>query len=111
MAAKASRVPAIEPDSFGALLRMLRNRYGQRGMSLTELARRTGLDKGYLHRLETGERDNPSWRTIMLIARALETSDRWTNELLERAYYAPLPPIGEYDGRFRKRGWGSPQTV
>lgn len=97
--------------TFGELVRTVRNRYGRRGMSLTELANRTGLDKAYLHRLETGERENPSWRTVMLIARALELPERLTNELLESAYYAPLPPIGEYDGRFRQRGWGSRQSA
>ena len=97
----------MDSPAFGELLHTLRNRYGHRGMSLTELARRTGLDKAYLHRLESGERENPSWRAVMLIARALELSERLTNELLERAYYAPLPPIAEYDGRFRRRGWGS----
>ena len=96
-----------DDSAFGELLRMLRNRYGRRGMSLTELAGRTGLDKAYLHRLEAGERENPSWRAVMLIARGLELSERLTNDLLERAYYAPLPPIAEYDGRFRRRGWGS----
>ena len=97
----------METAAFGELVRTLRTRYGARGMSLTELAKRTGLDKAYLHRLESGERENPSWRTVMLIACALEVSERLTNELLERAYYAPLPPIEEYDGRFRRRGWGS----
>ena len=97
----------METAAFGELVRTLRTRYGARGMSLTELAKRTGLDKAYLHRLETGERENPSWRTVMLIARALELPERLTNELLERAYYAPLPPLEAYDGRFRRRGWGS----
>jgi transcriptional regulator with XRE-family HTH domain len=99
--------PGAAPDAFGALLRTLRNRFGERGMSLTELARRSGMDKAYLHRLESGERDNPSWRTVVLLARALELAERPTNQLLELAYYAPLPPIQEYDGRFRRRGWGS----
>ena len=97
----------MEAEGFGELLRTLRNRYGRRGMSLTELARRTGLDKAYLHRLETGDRDNPSWRTVMLVARALELTEKRTNDLLASAYYAPLPELEEYDGRFRKRGWGS----
>ena len=103
--------PTAPRDGFGALLHIVRNRFGQRGMSLTELAKRTGLDKAYLHRLEAGERDNPSWRTVMLIARALELSERRTNELLESAYHAPLPPIEEYDGRTRQRGWGSRQIA
>ena len=104
----ARRVAApVDISAFGELVRMLRNRYGERGMSLTELARRTGLDKAYLHRLESGERENPSWRAVILIARALELSERLTNEMLERAYYAPLPSIVEYDGRFRRRGWGA----
>ncbi len=97
----------MEATEFGALVRTLRNRYGERGMSLTELARRTGMDRAYLMRLETGERENPSWRAVVLIARALELSDGRTNDLLEAAYYAPLPPIQEYDGRFRRRGWGA----
>ncbi len=97
----------MECSEFATLLRLLRNRYGQRGMSLTELARRTGMDRAYLMRLETGERENPSWRAVVLIARALELTDGRTNELLEAAYYAPLPAIQEYDGRFRRRGWGA----
>ena len=97
----------MDERSFGGLVHLLRSRYGARGMSLTELERRTGLDKGYLTRLEEGERQNPSWRACMLIARALELNERATNDLLAAAYYAPLPPIEDYDGRFRRRGWGS----
>lgn len=101
----------MEPTTFGHLLQVLRERYGQRGMSLHALSERTGLETSYLVRLERREKDNPSWRTVMLIARALELSERLTNALLESAYYAPLPPLTEYDGRYRRRGWGSPKSA
>ena len=100
----------METTGFGQLLSLRRARFGDRGMSLTEFARRTGLDKAYLHRLETGERENPSWRTVMLICRALELNERWTNEVLNAAGYEELPPLHDYDGRYRRRGWGSRQA-
>src|SRR5687767_2665301 len=100
----------MAPTEFGPLLHYDRERYfthtGATGMSLTELAHRTELDIGYLKRLETGERQNPSWRTVILIARALELSERQSNELLHAAGFSPLPPLYDYDGRFRRRGWG-----
>jgi transcriptional regulator with XRE-family HTH domain len=42
-----------------------------RGLSQSALAAQAGLSRGYLARLETGERDNPSLKTVVQLARAL----------------------------------------
>src|SRR6266478_3946793 len=45
-----------------------------RGISLTELADRAGISKGYLWQLLHGEQPNPSLDILEKIARALETT-------------------------------------
>lgn len=40
-------------------------------MSLDDLAKQVGICKSYLHRLERGERSNPSYITVFLLAKAL----------------------------------------
>ena len=49
----------------------------KKGMTLTDLAVKTNLSKGYLSHLETGGRKNPSLKTMFKIANALnkEISD------------------------------------
>lgn len=54
-------------ESANALLRTLRKRSG---MSLTELAKRIDLDKGYLSRVERGLQDAPI-ETVRLMAEAI----------------------------------------
>jgi transcriptional regulator with XRE-family HTH domain len=41
------------------------------GVSQSDLARRTGIKATYINRLVRG-RSNPNWRTIMVIAAALQ---------------------------------------
>ncbi|WPQ59863.1 helix-turn-helix domain-containing protein [Paenibacillus polymyxa] len=41
------------------------------GKTLDELAKITGIDKSYIHRLEKGERTNPSFITVYSLATAL----------------------------------------
>jgi transcriptional regulator with XRE-family HTH domain len=43
----------------------------QRGLSVRELAELAGIDDGYLSRIETGDRNNPSEAIILRIAEAL----------------------------------------
>jgi transcriptional regulator with XRE-family HTH domain len=111
MGTRHSRLGYVDPESFAGLLRVFRNRYGLRGMSLTELAKRTGVNAGYLSRLERGEREHPSEAVIWRISYVLGLRIRQINALLEAAYFLPLQVDDvekEYDGRFRRRGWGAP---
>jgi DNA-binding Xre family transcriptional regulator len=51
-----------------AALRQVRE---QAGLSLQDLADRTGIDKGYLSRLETGGQENTTIETLCRVAAAL----------------------------------------
>lgn len=55
-------------ETFAARLHALRV---EAGVSVYELARRTGIDRQYLRRLESGEKDAPSLETARKIAAAL----------------------------------------
>jgi transcriptional regulator with XRE-family HTH domain len=73
MSAATARKPAAERDAartaeLGARLRVLRQ---SREMTLDALAEATGLDKGYLSRLERGMK-NPSIATVLRLSEALE---------------------------------------
>jgi transcriptional regulator with XRE-family HTH domain len=43
----------------------------EEGKSLDDLAKITGVDKSYIHRLEKGNRTNPSFITVFSLATAL----------------------------------------
>jgi transcriptional regulator with XRE-family HTH domain len=58
------------PVSFAQRLRELRE---AAGLSQYELARRSGVSKQALSKLEKGERQ-PSWETVRKLARALDVS-------------------------------------
>ncbi len=53
---------------FGDTLKQLRYKAGK---SRYKLAQWTGLSEAYLLRLENGERVNPNWDVVLLIALAL----------------------------------------
>jgi transcriptional regulator with XRE-family HTH domain len=59
-----------EADTFAGRLQELRE---AKGLSQYELARRTGLSKQTLSKLEMGDRD-PSWTTVRLLAHVLGVS-------------------------------------
>ncbi len=52
-------------------LNRLKKAREQAGLSLTDLAQRTGMDKATLSRLENGRNGNPTLETLSRIARAL----------------------------------------
>jgi transcriptional regulator with XRE-family HTH domain len=58
-------------ETFGERLRKLRT---QRGLSLDELAAKTGLSKAYLWRLETNPDVNPSIEVAQRLAAGLEVT-------------------------------------
>lgn len=43
----------------------------RQGVTVTELAAATGLDRKYLYLLKDGDRRNPSWRIVSKISAAL----------------------------------------
>ncbi len=83
--------------NFGQTLRALRTRSGK---SRYRLAQFSGIDQGYLLRLETGARTNPSRDVVLMIGFALVENSSTVSlhdvdELLLAAEYAPLRRRGE----------------
>ena len=83
--------------NFGQTLRALRTRSGK---SRYRLAQYSGLDQGYIQRLEAGERSNPSRDAVLMIGFALVENSSTVSlhdvdELLLAAAYAPLRRRGE----------------
>lgn len=74
--------------------RLLRTARQVAGLSLTALSERTGLSKGYLSKLESGQDGarNPSRATLVALARALP-SFRPLAYQLEPADAAPVPTL------------------
>ena len=62
------------PDS--ALGRWLKGLREDRGLSLREVAHRAGVDHAYVHRLETGAKEDPSGEVIEKLITALTPSPR-----------------------------------
>ena len=81
-----------QPTQFSVVLRTLRERSGK---SRYRLAQWSGLDEGYLGRLESGQRRNPSRDIVIKIAVGLvqdtaEVSIHDVQELLLAAGLLPL---------------------
>lgn len=43
----------------------------EKGIKLVELARKTNLSEGYISHLEKGDRENPTYNTMVKISKAL----------------------------------------
>ncbi len=71
--------PASDPGLIEALagLRLERER---QGLSLSDVAERTGIDRATISRLETGKLPNPTIGTLRTYARALGRRLSWTLE-------------------------------
>lgn len=63
------RVAAL--DELEELFRQLRAAREQRGLSLSDLTERTGMDRSALSKLETGQRPNPTIETLVRYAEAV----------------------------------------
>lgn len=66
----------MSDTGLGAALRTLRTR---RTLSVRELGKLTDVDHAYIHRLETGEKTNPSAELIQKILKALKPNERDSN--------------------------------
>ncbi|HEV7652640.1 MAG TPA: helix-turn-helix domain-containing protein [Actinophytocola sp.] len=78
-------------SQFNVLLRQLRR---QTALTQEDLAERSGLSVRTIRRLETGERDNPQWDTVRLLADALSLEPDERARMLAVADGLPLaePP-------------------
>jgi hypothetical protein len=78
------RVDVVASDpAFSELLAALRLERERLGLSLGEVARRTGIDTGDLSRLENGKDPDPSSSTLRRYARALGKRLSWSLEEAE----------------------------
>lgn len=79
------------PIPFGLYLELraamseLKRQREKAGLSLAELAERTGMDKGALSRLENGVQDNPTIVTLLRYAAALGKKLTWSIQDLPAA--------------------------
>ncbi len=73
--------PAFDPTLNEALADLRRERE-RLGLSLTDLAERTGIDRATISKLETGKIANPTIGTLRTYARALGRRLAWTLEVV-----------------------------
>lgn len=52
---------------------MIRNRREEKGLSQKKLGGACGVSDSEIHKIESGGRKSPSWNTLCLIAKALDT--------------------------------------
>ncbi|MEU4194852.1 helix-turn-helix transcriptional regulator [Kribbella sp. NPDC026611] len=65
----------MTPNQQEALPQIIKNRRVELGLSASELARRAGVQKSTISRLEAGERQTPKADILMAIARVLGLSN------------------------------------
>jgi len=85
----APTTTAAAATTFAAAVRALRLRAG---LSLNELARRTGIDPAYLHRIEPRGRPQPTIPrrpVVLALGHALGLGSLQLDDLLARAGYCP----------------------
>lgn len=58
-------------DQGNELVRQLREARLAKGLSLADLTERTGMDRSALSKLETGQRPNPTFETLVRYAEAV----------------------------------------
>lgn len=74
--------PIGDPDLVAALAG-LRSERERQGLSLADMAERTGIDRATISQLETGKLANPTIGTLRTYARALGRRLAWTLETAE----------------------------
>ena len=74
--------PVGDPELIEALAGLRRERE-RRGLSLTDMAERTGIDRATISKLETGKLANPTIGTLRTYARALGRRLTWSLEAAE----------------------------
>ena len=83
------RSGACDPDAVMTMgmysdvqqaLQALKREREQQGLSISEVARRSGLDRAVVSRLENGKQDNPTVATLMRYAGAVGKRFLWSYE-------------------------------
>ena len=76
---RAERVRAAGPPArpFRELIAALRAERERQGLSLADVAERTGMDRGAIHKLEIGLNSNPTHATLTRYASALGVQIEW----------------------------------
>jgi ribosome-binding protein aMBF1 (putative translation factor) len=76
---RAERVRASGPPArpFRELVAALRAERERQGLSLADLAQRTGMDRAAIHKLEIGLNSNPTHATLTRYASALGARIEW----------------------------------
>jgi ribosome-binding protein aMBF1 (putative translation factor) len=89
-AERAKRVRATGPPGrpFRELIAALRAERERQGLSLADLAERTGMDQAAIHKLEIGLNSNPTHATLTRYASALGVRIEWNLKML------PKKPLG-----------------
>ncbi len=105
------------PIGFGGLLERLRT---EKGLSLRQLGQLADLDHAYVHRLETGEKADPSDDTVDSLIRALRPGERKARilkflvqqpvdeDLLNYVLESSKVPIEDFESAARMRSRGRP---
>lgn len=77
-------------------LQALKRERERRGLSITDVAQRSGLDRAVVSRLENGKQDNPTIATLMRYAEAIGKRFVW-------AYEDVTPNGANGNGKARRR--------
>jgi DNA-binding XRE family transcriptional regulator len=80
-------------------LQALKRERKQGGLTIADVAERSGLDRAVVSRLENGKQDNPTVATLMRYAAAVGKRFLWSYEDLT----APAPGAGGVAGRRRTK--------
>ena len=86
-----------------AALQALRRERERAGLSLADVALRSGLDRAVISRLETGKQDNPTAATLLRYAAALGKRLLWTWEEVPTTDTGP-PPTRRKRNKGLKKG-------
>jgi ribosome-binding protein aMBF1 (putative translation factor) len=99
------RAGACDPDDVMTMgmyfdvqeaLQALKRERGKRGISIGDVAKRSGLDRAVVSRLENGKQDNPTVATLMRYAAAVGKRFLWSFEDVPSE-------VAEENGKRRKR--------
>ena len=74
---------------FRELIAALRAERERQGLSLADLAERTGMDRAAVHKLEIGLNSNPTYATLTRYASALGTRIEWHLKTIPKKPPAP----------------------
>ena len=75
--------PAVADDRLLTLVGAFRTERERQGLSLADVAERTGMDRAQISKLETGKVPNPTLGTLRTYAHALGLELEWTARPME----------------------------